>query len=437
VFVYLAFALLGVGALLLTLGLFYRAGAIITCAGMAYWFLLDKSVYLNHRYLVVLFAFLLIFIPAHAAYSVDGRRRPRSPSETVPGWSLWLLRFQVAAPYFFAGIAKLDFDWLVRAEPLGSALLRQMDTPLVGRFFALDGTARVLAWGSAFFDCTVAFFLLYRRTRVLAFAAALAFHVLNSRLFAIGIFPWLMIVATMLFFDADWPRRMGRSLRSGGTVVRAAVLVGFGTGFALGGFFPGGFAAVRALTGGVGVGVLTYHLIPGRLRARMGAGAAVSSFGFGRAFVLRRPMAAFLAVWVTVQVLVPLRHWVIPGDVNWTEEGDRFAWRLLLNEKQARAAFVVTEPATGKRWVEDQRKHLTGLQIRNSPRPDLLLQFAHYLKDYYREQGRDVEVRVEAAATLNGRSAQWWILPKKDLTTVSRPYIGHADWIEPLERYDA
>lgn len=430
VFIYfIPFALLGVSAVMLALGLFYRLAAIITCACLTNWFLFDKADYLNHRYLAATLTFLLIFAPANAAFSLDARRKPEVSAESVPAWTLWILRFQVGAPYFFAGIAKLNFDWLIRAEPLRSNLPLHTDVPLIGPIFGSERTAYLFSWGSAAFDCLIVFALLYRRTRVVGFAAALGFHLLNSRLFEIGMFPWMMIVGTTLFLDPDWPGRVGRVLRSGRTLARTAVVTGFAIGFAIGGFLPEEFAIVRALTGGFGVAVLAHYVVPGRVRGQPDAVRPAHPF------TLSRRAARLLALWVAVQSLVPLRHFVIPGNVNWTEDGHRFAWRLLLNAKQGRVTFNISEPATGREWQEDLSAHLRPYQIGKLRIPDMVLQFSHYLKDHYRKQGRDVEVRVEAAVTLNGRAAQWFILPTRDLTQVRRPFIPPADWTEPLAPY--
>lgn len=432
--IYVAFAVLGLAGAMLALGFLYRTAAIVTCVGLTYWILLDKSSYLNHRYLAATLAFLLIFVPANAAYSVDAWRKPSVRSWTVPAWSVWLLRFQVGAPYFFAGVAKLNFDWLFRAEPLKSALALHTDFPIIGRFFESNGLAHVLAWGSAALDCTVPFLLLHRRTRVPAFGLALAFHFLNARLFEIGIFPWMMIVGTTLFFEPDWPVRMRNSLRSGGRLVRAAILSGFALGFAIGGFLPTEFAPVRALVGGFGVAVLAFHVVPTRLRAP--ARSIEASSRSARRFQLHRPLAVLIAVWIVVQVLVPLRHYAIPGNVHWTEEGNRWAWHLLLRAKTAQLRFLVEDPTTGERWVESLDSHLTAYQISKVRLPDMILQFAHHLKAYYADEQRDVEVRVEAYAKLNGRPAQWFIYPHQDLTQIRRPYIPPADWIEPLKPYE-
>jgi vitamin K-dependent gamma-carboxylase len=444
---YVAFAALGVAAALLAAGLFTRAAAIATFAGISYWFLLDKTDYLNHRYLAALVAALLAIVPAGAAYSIDLRRNPSAASGWVPAWSVWLLRFQVAVPYFFGGIAKLNFDWLVRAEPLRSALAIQTDFPLLGRFLGDGGVAHVLALSSAAFDLTVPFLLLWRRTRNLGFAMALSFHFINSRLFEIGIFPWLMVVGSTVFFEPDWPKKLVGSLRAKNRAVTAAVLGGFAVGLVIGGVLPLTFALFRALCGGFGVAVLAYHLLPARLRADRMREAPVR---FGkRSRVRRRDVAArtvptyvvgtaltaFLAAWISIQALAPLAHFAIPGNVYWTEEGNRFAWHMLVRVKRAHVVYRVRDTETGKRWTVDPAGELTRHQVDKLQVPDMILQYAHHLEDGYRAQGKDVEIRVDAKASLNGRRMQRMIDPRVDLTRVPRPYLPSADWIVPLERY--
>lgn len=446
---YVAFAVLGVGAAMLAAGLFTRAAAIVTSGGIAYWFLLDKTNYLNHRYLAALVAFLLAVVPAAAAFSVDARRESAAGSPTVPAWSVWVLRFQVAVPYFFGGVAKLNFDWLVRAEPLRSALAIQTDFPLLGRSFDDATVAHVLALGSTAFDLSVPFLLLHRRTRNLGFAMALAFHFINSRLFEIGIFPWLMVVGSTLFFEPDWPRKLTTSLRAKNRAVTSAVLGGFAVGFVIGGALPLTFTLFRALCGGFGVAVLAYHLLPSRLRTDRVRQAPVRFDKRAKVrrreeaprpvatYVMGTGLAVFLAAWVAVQTLAPVVHFAFPGNVYWTEEGNRFAWHMLVRVKRADVVYRLRDPKTGERWTVDPSDHLTRHQVDKLQVPDMILQFAHHLEDIYRAQGKDdLEIRADVKSSLNGRRIQRMIDPRVDLTKVSRPYLPSADWIVPLEPYD-
>jgi hypothetical protein len=424
-----------VAALLVAAGLFYRAAAIVHWLGVTYWFLMEKANYLNHRYLTVLFAFLLIFVPAHAALSIDARRKPWVRSDTLPSWTLWLLRVQVGVPYFFSGIAKLNFDWLVRGEPLRTWLADRTDFPLIGQFFIHEPVARAMGLASAALDLSIPFLLLHRRTRAAAFAVAVIFHFMNARLFEIGIFPWLMIVATTIFFEPDWPRRMVAAVRGGG-IAAAAVYAAFVVGFLIGGFLPKSFTVVQALGGGLGVSVMVFHLLPSRIREVETIRQQPRTLSPWQPFVAGRALVVFLAVWVAAQVIVPLRHYAIPGNVHWTEEGQRFAWHLLVQSKAFAVRYHLSDPASGRSWIEDLRRHLTPHQISKLNDPDMLLQFADYLDAFYRRGGRDdVEVHVEAVSRLNGRPAQPFVEPIADLSERARPYLPPADWIVPLEPY--
>jgi hypothetical protein len=441
--IYVAFALLGVGAVSLALGSRTRISAAVVFAGMAYWFLLDKSSYLNHRYLATIVAGLLILMPSNAAYSLDHRkhtpgdaRRKPSLARPIPAWPVWLVRFQIAVPYFFGGVAKLNFDWLVRAEPLRSALAAHGDLPLLGAAITNSAVAHVLAWGSAALDLFVPFLMLNRRTRLPAFALSLAFHFINSRLFEIGIFPWLMIVGSTVFFEPDWPRRMIAAVRRAGRA-RTVTIAGAIIGFVIGGLLPETFSLVRALGGAFGVAVLAFHVIDRKPATSTPQTASIPSTPPAH-LTLSRPLAIFVAAWVGVQTLVPLAHFAIPGNEYWTEEGNRFAWHMLVRVKTARVIWHVTDTSTGRTWRADPRRFLTNYQLSKLDVPDMILQFAHHLEDIYRANGmQDVQVRVDARAKLNGRHWQRYIRREVDLTSVPRPYVPPADWIVPLRPYRA
>ena len=128
---YLAFGVLAALAALVTLGLFYRVAIVLFFLLFTYLQLIDVTLYLNHYYLVSLLALLLVFVPAHATWSLDARLRPRSMTvpATVPAFALYALRFQVAVVYTSAGLAKLQSDWLLEAQPLNLWLTSLTDFP--------------------------------------------------------------------------------------------------------------------------------------------------------------------------------------------------------------------------------------------------------------------------------------------------------------------
>ena len=189
-------------------GLFYRLAAALFFLGITYVFLLDTAMFQNHLYLISLLSFLMIFVPAHRAFSLDAWRRPALGSDTVPAWALWLLRFQIAVPYFYGGLAKLNYDWLVRAQPM-TVWMAEGTEGSWGRPLHAAWGPYVLSWGGVLFDLLIVPALLWRRTRIPALLLAVTFHLTNSQLFTIGVFPWLMIAATLLFLEPTWPRRVG------------------------------------------------------------------------------------------------------------------------------------------------------------------------------------------------------------------------------------
>jgi len=151
-------------------------------------------------------------------------------------------------------------------------------------------------------------------------------------------------------------------------------------------------------------------------------------------------VVGFIALWIGIQILVPLRYLLYPGNVSWTEEGHRFAWMMKLRDKDAEARFTVRDPATGRQWRVSNERYLKRHQIGEmESRPDMLLQFAHHLARVWAEERKiaGVEVRARVCASLNGRKPELLIDPQRDLARIERS-LRHADWIlpptQPFER---
>ncbi len=364
---YAHFWALAVLATCVMVGLWYRVTAALFFVGWTYVFLLEATQYLNHFYLICLFSLLLIFIPAHRVWSVDARRRPGSAF--VPAWGLWLLRAQLGLVHFYAGVAKINPDWL-RGEPLRMWLADLSHRPIFGPLLREEWLVMLFSYGGLLLDLLITPFLLWRKTRLAAFGLVSLFHLTNATVFGIGIFPWLMLATTFLFFDADWPRRVFRQ--------------------------PTPVAPREALP----------------YSARV---------------------VRWAAVYLAIQVLLPLRHFAYPGEVSWTEEGHRFAWHMKLRTKDATAVFWATDRANGRTWQVNPGDYLLERQFtRMSTRPDLILQFAKHVAHEQRRLGRrDVAVRAEVVASLNGRPPQLLIDPNVNLVAQQWDWRP-ATWVMPL-----
>ncbi|HEY8944811.1 MAG TPA: HTTM domain-containing protein [Polyangiaceae bacterium] len=384
------FAVLTGLALCVSAGFAFRITATAFAAGLTYIQLIDVSTYLNHYYLAALLAWLLCISPAHRAWSVDAwlaRRlggKPKEPVRIEAAW-LYVFRVQVGLVYFFAGLAKAQGDWLLHAQPLRIWLGANVDLPIFGELFTLSWTPLVLSWCGFLFDTTIVGFLLHRKTRPWAYGVVLVFHAFTRVLFPIGMFPVIMALSALVFFEPDWPRRLVARLR------RTAP--------------PRNTSTPKAIEP---------SLAPSR-----GQLARLS----------------VLATYCALQVLLPLRSLAYGGNVLWHEQGMRFSWRVMVRAKGGSTTFVVRNKNTGRIWHVNPRTYLTGLQENEmSSQPDLILQLAHHVHDDFVARGLGpVEVKADSRVSLNGRRGARLIDPAVDLVAI-RDGLKHAEWILPAPR---
>jgi hypothetical protein len=379
------FVVLGVLALAIALGVAYRLSIVLFTLGFAYWFLLEKARYQNHFYLIGLLSLILCWIPANGTWSIDALTKPHLRRRTVPAWMLWLFRFQVAVPFVFGGIAKITPDWL-QGEPMRMWLADFSSLPIVGTFLEGAWAAYLFSYGGLLFDLLIVPLLLRRKTRPWAYAVNVLFHLTNSQLFHIGIFPWFLIGATTIFFEPDWPRAM---LRRCGRRWSAAA---------------------------------------GQLRSDVPdtARPAVSR--------LSPVTTTVLFTCVALQCVIPLWHYRYPGISSWTMEGHYFAWHMRLAEKVTGIGFWITDPHTGVRELHDPNQMLPRWQVdAMSTNPEMIRQYSHFLAQQRVREGRGrVEVRAHVLNSLNGRKPQPFIDPNIDLAATPFSW-GPSPWIMPLE----
>lgn len=396
---YIHFFVLGLAAACIMVGFLYRFAAPVFFFAFTYLFLLEQTRYLNHLYLVCLISFLMCFLPAERAFSVDVLLRPKIRSEKAPAWTLWLLRIQVGIPFFYGGIAKLNDDWIYGGEPMRTWLRALTELPRIGYIFAADWTVYSFVIGGLLLDLLVVPLLLWRRTRPFAFAAAVVFNLINALIFNIGIFPWFMLGALFIFFPPDFMRRFARS------------------------FLP----PEEELTDETqSQSPATPDRIP-----ESNCGASLTA--------LQKVVAGLLAAYLAFQLFFPLRHYLYPGDVSWTEEGHNFSWHMKLRTKVGKAEFTITHPRSGQTWFVKPEDHLKSHQLlKVVAKPELLILFAHYLADEKRREGYDdVEVRANVMISLNGREPQMLIDPDVDLAKEQislSPARSIVPLTTPLER---
>lgn len=380
-YTYLLFFICGAASLMVALGMFYRIASIVLFSSFTYIELMDRSTYLNHYYFMSLVLFILMFLPAHRYFSVDAWRNPAVLSDQVPKWCADLLKVMMVILYFYAGLAKINSDWLLNALPLKIWLPSRNDVPLIGWLFDYPATAFVFSWFGCLYDLSIAFLLWNSRTRPFAYFTVVVFHGLTAILFPIGMFPYVMIVAALIFFPAGFHLRillfLNRILKVSPDFIH-----------------PGSRFRPEALGQKITLGVLGLFLL--------------------------------------VQVLIPFRYLLYPGELFWTEEGYRFSWRVMLMEKAGYAQFTIKD-ATGRFAVANNNEFLTVLQEKMmSTQPDMILQYAHILRDHYARMGfKAPQVYVDSYVALNGRSGKVFIDPHTDLAK-EKDTFSPKSWILPM-----
>lgn len=375
------FYVLALLSILITIGLRYRLAAFLYAIAFTYVFLLDKTYYQNHYYLVTILSILLPFLPANRSLSFDALSHREIRTRQTAVWTLWLMRFVIGLPYVFGGIAKLNGDWL-RGQPMRYALANKADLPFVGGpWFTEEWFVQCFVWGGLIFDLAVVPMLLWKPTRRFAFLAAICFHLTNALVWPIGIFPWLMILATTVYLEPDWPRRLFASIRG-----------------------------KRYQTSS-----LQSVVAPPRWQQRI--------------------LVVLLVAFGTFHILMPFRHFILPGNPSWNEYAHHFSWHMLVRGKVSALRIYVTDSQTGvTKCVNPAHHGMTGKQYAVATRdPRMIHQMCRHIHDDLLARGYgDLELRVLALVSLNGRRPQMMIDPAVNLAAEVRTW-KFSKWIVPLK----
>jgi hypothetical protein len=382
IYTYLLYVVAGIAAFFVAIGFKYRISIITFFLAFTYIELMDKTYYLNHYYFISLVSFVLIFLPAHAYFSVDSYRNKELAFAKIPRWNIDILKVMLAVVYFYAGVAKINSDWLFEAMPLRIWLPTNADLPIIGFLLKETWVAYAFSWFGMVYDLGIVFLLLYQRTRLFGFFLVVVFHVMTRILFPIGVFPYVMIISTLIFFNAGFHQR---------------VL-----------FFFGNFKKHKAVWENNKTKITSFAKV-------------------------QQAKLVLLSSFLLLQLAFPFRYLVYPNELFWTEEGFRFSWRVMLMEKAGYAEFKVTDAITKKTIYVDNNEFLTRFQQKQmSFQPDFIIQYAHHLHDYYQKQGfNNPIVTVDSYVALNGRLSQRYVDPTINLAQEYDTF-QYKNWILPF-----
>ncbi|NND63323.1 MAG: HTTM domain-containing protein [Flavobacteriaceae bacterium] len=368
---YFYFALMGVFGILVTLGYKYRfamASYALMWSGV---YLMQKTSYNNHYYLMMLLCWIMVFLPANTWLSLDARQNPKLKSPSVGRWAYLVIILQIWIVYTYAAIAKLYPAWLDTsvAELFMSG---KKDYWLIGEFLQLKWVHYSIAYVGILFDLLIVPAMLWKRTRLVAFCISLFFHLFNSVVFQIGIFPYMSIAFAFFFFSSETLQKR---------------------------FLPKKKLYTR---NEIKTPKLKPYLLP------------------------------IFAIYFVIQIALPLRHWFFKDDVLWTEEGHRLSWRMMLRSRYGQLMFWTVDKETGQRNNYPYRNMLSKKQFRAvKTKPDLMWQMARKIKELEATKGNDVSVYVTSKVKINNGYYYPFIDPDIDLTAVPWEPFKHHEWILP------
>ena len=314
---------------------------------------------------MVVIGFLMILLPANQYKSLDVKLGYVDEQTNCQRWNIWIFVLLIGLIYVTASLNKIHPDWL-NARPLNVWFNYKSEYPMIGALLAKEWFQYTIAYGGIFYDGLIFFILLNKKTRNLGFILSLIFNLFNSAVFQIGVFPYMMIASTVLFYSGE-------------------------------------------------------QLNPIFFKRK------ASIEGSKQAMI--KPAFALFVAFFAVNLLLPLRHHLFEGDVHWTEEGHRLSWQMMLRAKSGVPAFEIVNKEDGLRERIKLDDLTRGQRYDFGNKPDLIWQYAQRVKKKYQAEGIDVEVYVRARVRLNGFEPQFLIDPEVDLASVPWDRFKHSDWI--------
>lgn len=368
---YAYYVVMGIFGVFVLVGYKYRFSIIAYTVLWTCVYLMQKTSYNNHYYLLVLICIFMCLAPAHRYFSVDAKQNPSIRRNSMPQWIWLFIVLQLVIVYTYAAVAKLYPDWL--DGTMADIILRsKSDYWLVGDFFLQPWANHFLTSFAILFDLLIIPLLLWRKTRIPAFVLAVFFHLFNSIVFQIGIFPYLALAFCLFFFSTETIHRR--------------------------------FLSKKPYYAGNEIIIPKY----------------------------KKPIIAFFALWFIVQISLPLRHWLIEDNVLWTEEGHRLSWRMMLRSKYGKCEFKIVNKEKGTAHIVDLSDYLTQKQIGTvCEKPDILWQFCQRLEAEYAAKGETIEIYVDSKISVNGRQMHTFIDPEVDMAAAEWNYFWHNAWILP------
>ena len=363
------FVLMGILGIFIMLGYYYRLAIILSTILWAGVYFMQKTTYNNHYYLLLIISFFMIFLPANQFASIDVKQGRINKKLSMPYWISLVFIVQIAILYFYASIAKLYPDWL------DGTFTKNLLAATTTRAFFLNIFSKpwfylFIAYAGIFFDLLIVPFLLFKKTRTIALLASLIFHLFNAIFLQIGIFPFFALSFSLFFYEPEKIRN---------------------------------------------------RFLKRKPKIEWPSNSENNLYGKKLVFYIFLPF-------LILQLLLPLRHYLIKGDVLWTEEGHRLSWRMMLRERSGYINIKIKDNNTNEIFIYNYNKDLTPYQAKNlATKPDFIWQYCQRIKKEY--TNKNISIYIDCKNSINRSEYKTLIDPKQDFVKAKWNYFFHNDWI--------
>jgi vitamin K-dependent gamma-carboxylase len=328
---------------------------------------MQKSSYNNHYYLLLLISFCMIFLPANKHTSLDVKFGFVEKKLTMPKWVSLLFITQIIIVYFYASIAKIYPDWL--DGTFTKNLLQGTTTrPFFLDLFSQKWFYLFIAYAGILFDLLIIPLFLFKSTRTIALICSVIFHLFNAITLQIGIFPFFALTFILFFYEPETIRKL--FFKKKPVVLTTEEL---------------DFSSSK---------IVKYLFFP----------------------------------YIIIQLILPLRHHFIEGDVFWTEEGHRLSWRMMLRERSGYIIIKIKDNRTNETFIYDYHKNLSNKQARQlATKPDFIWQYCQRIKKEF--EGKDISIFIDCKNSINRKPLKTLIDPKTDFAKAKWDYFFHNEWL--------
>lgn len=368
---YTYFIIMGITGIFISVGYKYRYSMLAFALLWSCVYLMQKTSYNNHYYLLMLISWIMVFFPANTDLSVDAKNNPELRTTKMHAYYKYIIVLQLTIVYTYASVAKLYADWLDFGF-IKVLMQNKADYFLIGEFLQLAWVHKIVAVFGILFDLLIIPALLWKPSRKIAFILAIFFHLFNSIVFQIGIFPYLALAFTVFFFEPQKLRDI---------------------------FF-------------LKEKKYKVHTLAPPKHKKLIVGIWVIYFLF--------------------QLGLPIRHHFFKDNVLWTEEGHRLSWRMMLRSRSGSVTFTTVDKDTNEKKRINLNNYLTKKQRRKiGAYPDFIWQFAQHLKKEAKKENKNIAVYVNSRVSINGKPYQPFIDPKVDLAQEKWHHFKHNNFILP------